>query len=122
MIGSVQLRVSADPGTGYGLWVLGNFKGRTLRSARGSRKRGVSRRRGPGGRGQPGAFRHASRARPRRGPRGWRPRGGRAPLCTFRARGAPEQFWVDVDADVLGDAVMRAVNDRRPGGLVLGET
>ncbi len=31
--------------------------------------------------------------------------------------GAPEQFWVHVDADVLDDAVMPAVDYRQPGGL-----
>jgi arginase len=31
--------------------------------------------------------------------------------------GAPEHFWVHVDADVLDDAVMPAVDYRQPGGL-----
>ena len=30
---------------------------------------------------------------------------------------APERFWVHVDADVLDDAVMPAVDYRQPGGL-----
>jgi arginase len=31
--------------------------------------------------------------------------------------GAPDRFWVHVDADVLDDAVMPAVDYRQPGGL-----
>jgi arginase len=35
--------------------------------------------------------------------------------------GAPEQFWVHLDADVLDDAIMPAVDYRLPGGLSWGE-
>jgi hypothetical protein len=34
---------------------------------------------------------------------------------------AHEHFWVHVDADVLDDAVMTAVDNRQPGGLSLDE-
>ena len=35
--------------------------------------------------------------------------------------GGPERFWIHVDADVLDDAVMPAVDYRLPGGLSPGE-
>lgn len=35
--------------------------------------------------------------------------------------GAPEQFWGHVDADVLDDALMPAVDYRQPGGLSADE-
>jgi arginase len=35
--------------------------------------------------------------------------------------GAPDHFWVHVDADVLDDAVMPAVDYRQPGGLSTDE-
>ena len=31
------------------------------------------------------------------------------------------RFWIHLDADVLGDAVMPAVDNRLPGGLTWGE-
>jgi arginase len=34
---------------------------------------------------------------------------------------APDHFWVHVDADVLDDAVMPAVDSRQPGGLSFAE-
>jgi arginase len=42
--------------------------------------------------------------------------GARA-LARLARQGAPGQFWVHVDADVLDDAVMPAVDYRQPGGL-----
>ena len=38
-------------------------------------------------------------------------------LAHLTRPGAPERFWVHVDADVLDDAVMPAVDYRQPGGL-----
>ena len=38
-------------------------------------------------------------------------------LAHLAREGAPDQFWVHVDADVLDDAVMPAVDYRQPGGL-----
>ena len=42
-------------------------------------------------------------------------------LAHLRRRGAPDRFWVHVDADVLDDAVMPAVDYRQPGGLSVDE-
>jgi arginase len=38
-------------------------------------------------------------------------------LAHLTRPGAPDRFWVHVDADVLDDAVMPAVDYRQPGGL-----
>ena len=38
-------------------------------------------------------------------------------LAHLTRPGAPERFWVHVDADVLDDAFMPAVDYRQPGGL-----
>jgi arginase len=38
-------------------------------------------------------------------------------LAHLTRPGAPEHFWVHVDADVLDDAIMPAVDYRQPGGL-----
>lgn len=38
-------------------------------------------------------------------------------LTHLTRRGGPERFWIHVDADVLDDAVMPAVDYRLPGGL-----
>jgi arginase len=42
-------------------------------------------------------------------------------LAHLTRPGAPDRFWVHVDADVLDDAVMPAVDYRQPGGLSLDE-
>jgi arginase len=42
-------------------------------------------------------------------------------LARLRRPGAPDRFWVHVDADVLDDAVMPAVDYRQPGGLSVDE-
>jgi len=42
-------------------------------------------------------------------------------LAHLTRPGAPDRFWVHVDADVLDDAVMPAVDYRQPGGLSLVE-
>lgn len=42
-------------------------------------------------------------------------------LARLTRPGAPDRFWVHVDADVLDDAVMPAVDYRQPGGLTPGE-
>jgi len=47
---------------------------------------------------------------------GARAAAGRA-LAHLTRPGAPDRFWVHVDADVLDDAVMPAVDYRLPGGL-----
>jgi arginase len=38
-------------------------------------------------------------------------------LARLTRPGAPDRFWVHLDADVLDDAVMPAVDYRQPGGL-----
>jgi arginase len=38
-------------------------------------------------------------------------------LAHLTRPGAPDRFWVHVDADVLDDSIMPAVDYRRPGGL-----
>ena len=38
-------------------------------------------------------------------------------LAQLTRPGAPDRFWVHVDADVLEDAIMPAVDYRQPGGL-----
>lgn len=42
-------------------------------------------------------------------------------LAHLTRAGAPDHFWVHVDADVLDDAVMPAVDYRQPGGLCPAE-
>jgi arginase len=42
-------------------------------------------------------------------------------LAHLTRPGAPDRFWVHVDADVLDDAVMPAVDYRQPGGLSADE-
>lgn len=42
-------------------------------------------------------------------------------LAHLTRPGAPDHFWVHVDADVLDDAVMPAVDYRQPGGLSADE-
>ena len=41
----------------------------------------------------------------------------RRALAHLRRAGGPERFWLHVDADVLDDAIMPAVDYRQPGGL-----
>ena len=38
-------------------------------------------------------------------------------LAHLAREGAPDQFWVHIDADILDDTVMPAVDYRQPGGL-----
>ena len=42
-------------------------------------------------------------------------------LAHLTRLGAPDQFWVHVDADVLDDSIMPAVDYRQPGGLCAEE-
>jgi arginase len=42
-------------------------------------------------------------------------------LAHLTRPGAPDRFWIHIDADVLDDAVMPAVDYRLPGGLSLDE-
>jgi arginase len=46
---------------------------------------------------------------------------GEAITHLTRAGGPPDGFWIHLDADVLDESIMRAVDDPRPDGLSLAE-